>query len=411
MNKIRLLLSILYILTLPIVDVLSFSALVPIPLIVGLLILATSPKIAYDKSDIFIFGAFVFTIIPYAWSYSYVGIKAILHVTALAASIVIYYFVTKTIVRTFVINGRGFLFIKCVCYSLIITSLYICVEYFLNNFTSINIDNYIPHLARVDYGALVLNGVFRARGFATESGVMAIYFEMYFFLLIGWYQLLNKGNHSALIIKLAILFSLVALLLLFSTASILVLIVGVLVIIFKEGLSLRWIVICSIIAVSMFGLFFEEIQNFIENTFLQKIAFFYSTDTVGSASERTNIYINNIKLLLDFPLGIGHGIAPEVVDSNIQYFGHNLMAGQGSLFLLFLVSGGFISMALLLVWILFKLIKCQQSALKNYITASILVIIAHYSLVSEYWLPFFWASMAIYSEISHYENMINNEKV
>ena len=408
--KIIMLLRYIYIFAIPIVDVMSFSPLMPIPLIVGCIILISSRRIIYDKGDLYILATIFFTLIPYVWSLEYVGIKTLYHVIALLGSVIVYYLITKTTIREICSKGKVETLINVICWSLIFSSVYIVIEYTLNNLFGINIDTFIPHLARVDYGASVLDDILRARGFATESGVMAIYYEMYFFILVGLQKLYQLTVRPTRLINAALIFSSISLIFLFSTASILVLFFGFLVLITRQGISLKWISACGVIFSLFVFVFSDQISYFIENTFLNKIAIFYSSDTIGSARERTEIYNENFNVFMNFPLGIGHGIAPEVSEQNSLYFGHSILAGQVSLFLLFLVSGGVFSLFFFILWIANKLRQCQRGILKNYVTASFISIVAHFTLVSEYWLPFFWVSMALYSEIYFVENKLLNDK-
>lgn len=408
MNKLKLFIAYLYIFTMPMVDVLSFSPWIPLPLMLGGLLLIFSKKIVYDKCDYLIVLTILFSVIPYFWSFDYIGVKTISHFFALIVSVIIYYFLTKTVIRELISSGKSQGLVTAICISLIICSLYICVEFFSDNFFGLDIDNYISHMTRFSYDAIVLNGVYRARGFASESGVMAIYFEMYFFILIGLHRLYKINNKKTDLIKLTFVLSLMAFLLLFSTASILVLALGCIFIFFRQGISLRWIAVSSAISVIMTVFFYNQIENYIENTFLKKVAIFYSDEKIGSASERSEIYSKNLDVFFNFPFGIGHGIAPEVAYQDSNYFGLNLIAGQVSIFLMFLISGGILALAFLILWILNKINKARKGEMKNYVIASILVVVSHYMLVSEYWLPFFWASFALYSEMHLIERDISN---
>lgn len=390
-----------YILSLPLIDVFSFSNMMPIPLILGLLVLLVCRKIKFNNEDFLLLGMILLCILPYIWSGEYIGVKTLLHLLALITSVLIYYFVSRyAISYLFKIDAIESL-LNIICYSIIITSAYILAEYISKNIIHFDIEGYVQHLSRVEYVSTVLEDKNRPRGFATESGIMSIFYEMYIFILFYFLSKFPEHFRKSLLIKLAILSSFVGIILLFSSAAITVLFIGVCIVVFYEGIGLKKTTVLFLLIFAFFLVFREQIILFFINTFMNKISILVSGELIGSAAERASIYNSALGLIFKYPFGIGFGIAPEVASNNTLYYGEKVSAGQVSLFLTITLAGGFFSLLFISTWLILKAKRLLKSGLKKgYLVATLGCIIIHYTLVSEFWIPFFWFTIALTEELA-----------
>jgi hypothetical protein len=107
--------------------------------------------------------------------------KSLNHTIAYLASFVIFYITIRA--SLFTLNNRARLIEKLffiITFVSVFNGLFVCFEFFMKNFTSIDPDNYIPR-AKVEeqlYNPLILGLFYRARGFATESGHFMFMMEL-----------------------------------------------------------------------------------------------------------------------------------------------------------------------------------------------------------------------------------------
>lgn len=294
--------------------------------------------------------------------------------------------------------------ISVICYSVIFTSIYIFVEYISKNIIHFDIENYVQHLSRLEYVSTVLEDKNRPRGFATESGIMSIFYEMFIFVLFFCSSRLDLSIRLKLLVRVAICSSFFGIVLLFSSAAISILILGMLIVVFYEGIGFKKFVALFFMLAAFVTFFRDEIYIFFINTFMNKIAFLFSGELIGSAAERASVYNTAISTILKYPFGIGFGIAPQIASDGDLYYGEKVNAGQVSLFLTIMLSGGLFALFSLFLWLLLKIKKIMNSgSSKGYLLASLGAIIIHYSLVSEFWIPFFWFTVAITGELASFK--------
>ncbi|MCT7572660.1 hypothetical protein [Aliarcobacter butzleri] len=281
-------------------------------------------------------------------------------------------------------------FYKILSLSMLSVSFFIIFEFLARNYLNINIDNFVYHMGRESYIAETAEKIIRARGFATESGLMSIYYE--FCIFLSYIYIRQKSQLVGIIFYIINLF---AFTLLFSSAAFFCL--GVSLLIFfilnlKSFLKLLYTLFFPLLI--FIFLSYDFISQFIVQVFLNKITLLNGNILSGSSLERYSVYNLIYNIITEFPFGIGLGISQSVVYLGETYLGYEVSAGQLSLYGTLLISGGFISLILFIFFIFNKLYTLKRSNNKILFILAASSIFIHYSIVGDYWLPFLWVYLA-----------------
>ncbi len=378
--------AILFILTIPIIDVFSLSSIFPLPIIFSFLWYWTDRKFDFNDEDYLVLIVLLLSYIPYIWSAEYINAKTFNHEFAMLFSIIFYYFIPKNIFKYLDNQCLD----KCIIISSTTISILILSEFLLKLILDIDINKYIPHLTRQNYDIRIFNYLPRPRGTASESGIMAIYYE---FVILQILRIMLKKN--IIIRNVIVTINLIAYFLLISAAS-LVIFLPILIIFFffNKEVRKKYLILFTTIIIIAFIFFNENIIEIAKNNILVKLSFTENTDS-NSINERREIYKNSINVIKIFPFGIGQGIAASLEHNN--YKGIILSNGQISLYLVILVSGGFLAFLLFLTWLLIKISKTKsiKNINVNSSFGAVIAVAVHYIIVADYWLPFFWVSLAM----------------
>jgi hypothetical protein len=410
-NKVDLLLSV-YILLIPLVNAFAPSRWTPLPLIFLLslfLIRIFTLKVYFlnQKEDLFLFIFTFLSLITTIFSIDYFNNKTINHILALLTVIIIYYLFTKSILIK--VGNFERLFKYC-SISVFYVSLFIILEFISVNMFKFKIDEYIYRPIVKEYYSTMFGGIYyRPRGFAEESGLMAVFYEV--FLPISVIYIRNKS----LLFKLVYFsISLFSYLLLSSAVSILIAFIVILIWFLldfaKEHyrlISIRGVLF--IFFLLLFILFFKDIiKLYFEETVILKLSSFFSFQGYEPSSiDRLEKYKQFLNLFFNYPLGIGWGIAASCAGN---YKGIDIPVGFISFYVEIISASGILGFFFFLCFIFVKIYKVLMvwSFNGKIYFISLLWALGHYIFISNYWLPWLWFLIGLIDIFHlHYKKQLN----
>lgn len=386
-----------FIVMMPFVDVFSFSAWTPIPLLICFVLLfcgkVHSPRIHYQSSDGLILLSILFMLFPLLFGISYINLKTFNHILGFLLPVLFYYLVVREALLDTITSEASYrLLFKTFSISLLIVSVFVIFEFALDNIFSFNIDTLIKHSGDKEYVAETAGRVLRARGFASESGVMALFYEVLFFpslIYVQYKSKLFKITYFVLIGSAFIaLFSSAGFFLMFLSLSYLF--------VARFKFSLYGLSIIAVMSVLFFNYLLEFTQLFFNETFLDKLSLLTGNYSAGSSLERATIFIDLYRLISAYPFGIGMGMPQGLYELGATYNGYAVSSGYISLYGSILAYGGLLSLVFFVSSMFFKLLRVIKIS-ENYplFIASAIAVYPHFGIVAEYWLPFFWFFMAL----------------
>ncbi len=198
------LLLLLYILTMPFVSAFAYTDIITMPLVLAIfLFMVMMAKIlqtgklpeGFFGLDLVIVGLFIFLAV---FSFVINGLgysKALNHTAAYVMTLVLFYVAIKC--TFFGAPDKDQLLIRILrftTYTVIISAVYGNIEFVSANVFGLNLNNYVPRPTESEafYNPTVLALFYRARGFATESGVYTQMLELlcplsiYYMFYSGW---------------------------------------------------------------------------------------------------------------------------------------------------------------------------------------------------------------------------------
>ncbi len=175
----------------PFVSAFAYTDIISMPLVFSFILLliigafvlkeAKIPKgfLGFDILVIFMFFFVVmFSHIINGWGNS----KSFNHTAAYTGTIILFYIVIKFTLFFLEEKTDTFkLIIKLITYTTTVSALYVNFEFILANFFDLNINDYIPRPReeQMHYQPYVIELFYRARGFASESGIYTLMLEMF----------------------------------------------------------------------------------------------------------------------------------------------------------------------------------------------------------------------------------------
>lgn len=403
-----------FVLCLPATDVLAPSPWLPLPMLcalaLGALLLFQPRVLRVQREDLLLGMVVVSCVLPYLWSSRYIGPKTLSHMAAFLTAIGLYYVVVRSWLNHLGRTQDDFQGVfAAVAVALFVVSSYVYAEFVLVNLMGWSADGPLPHLTRPEYLATVLQqtgaGISRARGFAAESGTMALFFELAIFLAYPAIKRLSKGLAATYFAyclgAFALLFSVGGMASLAAAATIYAILGG-------PRSTLRTAGVFAALGLLVVVSFPEQSMLFFEQTVLTKLSLLSGTAHAGSSSTRAGIYGGTMALVAEFPLGVGLGIAPSVAEYGGVLHGHVISAGQVSLYGFLAVSGGLVALlaflamqahVLRLAWTL------KEHSAPMFMAGTSLYI--HHLVVTEYWLPNLWFYFALVMALASAERARN----
>jgi hypothetical protein len=383
----------------PLVNVFSPSRWLPPPMIFALLLFAWLLKRKQFRIDgtygaLLILCAMCF--LPWVYSADYISSKTLLHALAILISMTVYYAATKRGIVLLVARRDPIVLLQVMYFALLVTSAFIILEFLGVNGKMWDVSRAIPYSENREFEALAFGVIHRPRGFASEPGVMALYYDFSLFAVLpllrrGWRW---KAGYLCVIVP--------GYLALFSTASVASTFAAMLALTawnFQRKVlatSGKLVLLSGLIAVAVIagGARTKLLAN---EQFVSRLATFVTGGGNDvSANERRGKFKEIGEAVSAYPLGIGFGITAGFPDSGGEFHGVPLSNGQISLFGTFFVAGGIPAGLLSCVIVIIVLRKALAIPdYGPYIAAGGTAIALHQIAVTEYWLPFFWFFLAL----------------
>ena len=373
----------------------AITDITPIPLIVSMLALIFivikvfrgNLKVLFFKEDIL-----VLLIIVNSWislALSNVNSKVFNHTTAFTIVILLYYFT----IRILIINTRESLLdiSKYLFIGIMISSVYALFEFISKNYIlSLAYINDLIYRPSVMMYSPIYNGRFiRVRSFTEESGVFALYLNVCLPIALIYIYKRYSGIKKGIV--LGIILS--AYILTFSAGGIGFLLISIIIagliyicdninrkrlkikITYKRIYIFIVALICILVGVYLIN---DSIIEYI-NPILNKITL--KNDSGRFERWNNTLYYFKQQESLKQMLGIGIGKISDI-------FGR----GTTSLYIDLLVQNGVISLIMFVVYIfiiIYKIFNINDKYKYLYLI-SIISVLLHYCIISNFWFPFLW---------------------
>jgi len=389
----------------PFVNVGSPSPWLPAPMIMGLLLfawLAITRNFSLDGTFLSFIILSEISFLPWIFSGDMVSLKTLLHALALITSITIYYATTKCAISVYLARRSAEDILRVFYFALLFTSVFIIVEFLGINGRIPDVTRLVPYTQAAQFDAYALGTLHRPRGFATEPGVMALFYDLSLFVVLpllanGWRW---RVGYYLIIVP--------AYFVLFSTASLGSTMVA-LIALTLWSIRRRFLTTSGKIAAILSALALVLViggtpmwKLVTDQTTYRVATLVLGTGNDTSAIERRGRFAEVENVVYRYPLGIGFGIAAGLPAKGGKYRGIELSSGQVSLIGTFLVAGGIpagILAGLMVVVTLIRAINIPRFG--PYIAAGGLAISIHELTVTEYWLPYFWLFFALTNAFSY----------
>jgi hypothetical protein len=392
-------------LSMPMVDVFAPSPLLIPPMAIGLVLTAwliRCNELSIDRPFAVLLILIAVSFVPWIGSAEYISFKTAFHAAAIIGSATVYYLAMRTALVNLVRMGAALRIVRTVYVALLAVSLFILVEFVGRNTGAWDVGKFVPHAARTEMEALILGIIWRPRGFASEPGVMALYYDFALFFVLPMLALGWKYRLGYVFVILPAYLSL------FSTASIVVVSISAGALMawnFRSrfiGSTMRLAAIVGIFIVVLVA-WQDKVTNIAEILIVDKISSLVAgTGSDISGDERRSHIEQVVAVATDYPLGIGFGVTPGLEEVGVKFRGLKIGEGQISLFATFLLAGGVVALLLLAGLIGVSLYQALKIPLYGpYIAAGGLAISLHHLTVTEFWLPFFWFFLACVSAYRH----------
>jgi hypothetical protein len=399
----RVLLS-LYILTMPFVSAFAFTGTISLPLIFAVFLFTLTvlnilksgkfpPRfLGFDILIISLLLFFdVFSFVLNGWGNS----KSLSHTVAYFVSFILFYITIK--LTLFFINDKKKIYrrvLQLLTYTVLFSAIFANAESILNNFFGIDVNNYIPRPNEGEeyYGALALGFLYRARGFAQESGhftfMMELFFPvalyyMYFSGLCKWHKFFKAL--SVFCVFLSFIFAVSAASFIILPVSFLISAIFYMKMIFRYlrlHLTKFFIITISVTVITGILNYFFSFYTFISLSVLGKL----SSGSYDDRQDRVEFFYENFSRFDLVKKLIGGG--PAGFDILGYRQGYSIL----SLYHSIAFELGLTGLLLITLFMLYSFLNCL--AIKNRIGYFLMVAfisgVLHYFIVANFWYPWFW---------------------
>ncbi len=373
----------LLIFTLPVTNAFEITEKISLPLFIGVICLILCiNKIKFYLHDIF-FLLFIVSMMLNMIINGATNKRSILYLLSFA---ILYLVFLKVVSANYVYNKQ--LILRIMYFSTIVLSIYIIYEFTTRNFfPGLFFD--LPRIMDKQYDAMFIGKYYRARGFCTESGHTALFYE--FILPFNIYYLyLKKSN-----IRKIIFFTLILASLIFINSSmnfviiIIALFLALLLYLMRgKGLIKKYLIICisMILVIGIFILInsYGDLKLSI-NGISDKI---FMTDNAESSIERKSKIIKGYYIMSN---NVIWGIGPMML-SNYVNFDSTI-----NMFIdLWLYSGifGLISFYSFILIFFIKIFKIKNN-FKYCMFFSFFMVTFHYQIIANFYYPWLWALLGM----------------
>lgn len=392
-------------LSMPMVNVFAPSPWLIPPMAIGLALTAwlfRCNALLIDRRYAVLLVLIAVCFVPWVGSAEYISFKTAFHAMAIIVSATVYYLAMRTALISLVCNGGATGIVRAVFIALFSVSLFILVEFIGLNTGAWDVAQFIPYATVPELEARIFGIVMRSRGFASEPGVMALYYDFALFFVL---PMLRAGWRY----RIGYVFAIVpAYLCLFSTASIVVVAISATALLvwrFRSRFVASTLRVATLVGILMVMLVAwpDEVADVADTLIVSKInSLVTGSGEDSSGSERRSRFEQVADVATNFPAGIGFGVTPGLDTAGVKFRGLSLEEGQISLFATFLLSGGVFALLLLIGVVGVSIYQALGIPFFGpYMAAGGLAISLHHLSVTEFWLPFFWFFLACVSAYRH----------
>lgn len=317
--------------------------------------------------------------------------KNINHLIALFAVVGMYYFFIKLLLSiSYALPHSPAYHNKFLIYPFFLTSIFICLEFIDANFIDLNLRSVVVYAEDIkEYSPLYARMFYRARGFTSESGNLALFLNIFSPLVVAYF--LVRKQYAYLVFSL-ILYT-VALLLSFSAAGIFFIFMGaaVSVVVYLWDHKIIDVSLKAVIFVSLISLLWITIFTVIPDEYMLPIKYKITFSESSSVKNRLERWADAVESFKQYPL-FGTGIGSTSAKRS---------TGVISFYLLLLKEAGLIAFTLFICFVLSMFCKVlTMPKTFNYkygYTVSFVAGVGHYIVISDFWLPWIWFLFAIIS--------------
>ncbi|WP_426354146.1 O-antigen ligase family protein [Exiguobacterium sp. R-39] len=408
-------LLLLYLVSFGFISAFAINKWASIPLILSLLILIQTMFLAFKNNVNLINNKYISMYIYLfllATSFSYLlqvntfgfQIKGFTHTVSYFLVIILYFLSIELSFR--IHNVSISIIFKYISKGILIVSFFTLIEFISKNFFMFDFDKYIPRAQVEQFDAIYNTGFrifFRSRGTTEESGVLAMYLLMFFPFVVYYYKFINisrKKLIGSIVIILLAIFST------FSAAGFIELLIALLIVILlaimkkiKNGFSsipiFSILLTIILMILALISIVYKRIDfDFLEGIFV-KLTFSNESFSAGSRLERWNYAFS---LIQSNPI-FGHGAGIATLQNG---------TGSTNFYLEVLIETGFVGFLLMLALFIaiFKMIFKMNDSIKYVYLFSIIIVLIHSIVISQYLLPWIWTLLAIIS----YHYYMNKEE-
>ncbi|WP_026827394.1 O-antigen ligase family protein [Exiguobacterium artemiae] len=408
-------LLLLYLVSFGFISAFAINKWASIPLILSLLILIQTMFLAFKNNVNLINNKYISMYIYLfllATSFSYLlqvntfgfQIKGFTHTVSYFLVIILYFLSIELSFR--IHNVSISIIFKYISKGILVVSFFTLIEFISKNFFMFDFDKYIPRAQVEQFDAIYNTGFrifFRSRGTTEESGVLAMYLLMFFPFVVYYYKFINisrKKLIGSIVMILLAIFST------FSAAGFIELLIALLIVILlaimkkiKNGFSsipiFSILLTIILMILALISIVYKRIDfDFLEGIFV-KLTFSNESFSAGSRLERWNYAFS---LIQSNPI-FGHGAGIATLQNG---------TGSTNFYLEVLIETGFVGFLLILALFIaiFKMIFKMNDSIKYVYLFSIIIVLIHSIVISQYLLPWIWTLLAIIS----YHYYMNKEE-
>ncbi len=417
----RLLLSI-YILSLPFVSAFTISETFTYTIIISvLLLLKNSITFFFKPSIFFITNSFLICLISFLFLIfllislfsANINVKSINHYIAYFSCFVLFFLnIYYSFYYTEPNNSINLLskLIKVLTIILVISSLFTLGEFVSSNIFGFNLNTIVPRPKTELFNALSLGEFYRVRGFASESSNHALMLELLAPLSIYYYTIISNNRYRKSIRFLLILLFLLSIVITYSTAAFLIIaFVSTILLLYnfryflKNSINVKSIFVLSIISIFVF----KYNETFFRYFNLIQVI---NNKLNGSTSltDRTNrfeSFTTNFESSNMYRKLIGYG------PSGFRFV--NLKESFVAFYPTLLFESGILGFTFFTIFIIYTSMRLYsiQSSIKPFLVFPLLVMLLHFFVIGDFWLPWFWFICAIIHYIALIEKNNNIQKM
>lgn len=313
------------------------------------------------------------------------------HVLSYISSVLFFFIVPLWYFESFKFKYNSKQLFIDICIITLLSSLYACFQFVLNNFFSLNLDDFLYWPSSDISNAMALGQYFRTKSFFAEPGHFALFLEC-FIPLIYWYFFKKDKKHYFILKKILFFTIIISFILTISAAGFFCLFSAVL-IAFLLNIkyfisSIPKIIFKISILIGLLCLLFYYTNSYFP---VFDLIFTNSIDKLDSGSsedrmDRLNVFFNIVSDMNFVESFFGFGPNATVTLGYGEFYTIVL------LYPLIFIELGFFGLLFFLSIVCYFIYYSFQikGNIRFYIQISLISILMHYLFISNYWYPYLW---------------------